>query len=51
MIGLFGKTVPKTTKNFKALAEGTTVGLVTFSGESCIVVRCLLLLALIDTFL
>ena len=26
MIGLFGKTVPKTVANFKTLAEGTEVG-------------------------
>ena len=26
VIGLFGKTVPKTAANFKALAEGTEVG-------------------------
>lgn len=25
VIGLFGKTVPKTAKNFKTLAEGTEV--------------------------
>lgn len=25
VIGLFGKTVPKTVKNFKTLAEGTEV--------------------------
>lgn len=28
VIGLFGKTVPKTVKNFKTLAEGTMVSFV-----------------------
>lgn len=27
VIGLFGKTVPKTVKNFKQLAEGTEVNI------------------------
>lgn len=30
VIGLFGKTVPKTVKNFKTLAEGTMVSFFLF---------------------
>ena len=35
VIGLFGKTVPKTVKNFKTLAEGTMVSFVFLMFYDC----------------